>query len=86
MTTLKDAIFSQQMLNSHLCPPAGLICVNHGIVFVSVLLAKWWAVHGDPVSGDDAWDLSWDEISLWNELRPSWPGCTKHSGQQQLGV
>lgn len=64
----------------HWCPD------NHIIYFSLTPIAKWWSVHGDPIGGDDAWDLSWDEISLWNELRPSRPGCTEHPCQQQLGV
>lgn len=59
---------------------------NHIIYFSLTPIAKWWSVHGDPIGGDDAWDLSWDEISLWNELRPSRPGCAEHPCQQQLGV
>ena len=56
------------------------------ICFSLCPLAKRRSVHSYPAGGDDAWDLSRDEIPLRNELRPSGPGGAKHSGQQQLGV
>lgn len=56
------------------------------LTFPHCPLAKWRPVHGDPVGGDDARNLGWDEIFVGNELRPSGPGRTQHPCQQQLGV